>query len=251
MINIYNKLLKLFSLRREKFSCIIYNITGIVPRTIGLYELALLHKSSHKLSSEGLILSNERLEFLGDAVLGAVVAHEFFNRYPEKDEGALTKMRSRVVNRTLLNKVGLQMNLGSVIIVQPQIELGGTHILGDAVEALVGAVYLDKGYDVAKSFILNKIIHPHFDISQIASLDTNFKSILIEWGQKNRSSIEFFTISQEGGDKTMNFCSQVYVGRLYYGDANAKSKKSAQQLVSKMALERLSKLGLSTFSDGF
>jgi ribonuclease-3 len=169
-------------------------MTGIRPGKIELYKQALVHKSViRQKSSRCTSYNNERLEYLGDAILGAIVAQELYLLYPTEDEGFLTKTRSRIVSRVNLNQIAQEMELQKWIRFYPLGDISQTHILGDALEAVIGAVFLDKGYENARKFVRNHILAKYLDLKQIVENDTNYKSILIEWGQKNKCPVYFIT----------------------------------------------------------
>lgn len=243
MIPHFTTITELFSRKGRKFFFSIKRLTGCCPQSVSVYKMAFIHKSVQRKGPTGEVISNERLEFLGDAILGAVIASELYKLFPEKDEGALTKMRARIVNRNLLNKVGNQLNLERFIQSQAQLDLSQTHVLGDAVEALIGAVYVDRGFTRARRFILDRIIHPHVNIFEIALNDSNFKSLLIEWGHKHRQSVEFKTEEITGtSDTPPMFLSKVYVNEELLGEGQATSKKEAQQKSARIALEKCADL---------
>lgn len=192
---------------------------------------------------QGAPLNNERLEYLGDAVLSAVVAHELFLRFPEKDEGALTKMRSRIVNRHNMNQLALKMGLNQLIRTQPLADIAQTHIPGDALEALIGAIYLDRGYKQTYRFILKKIINKQPNLISFVENDTNFKSLLIEWGQKNKCNIHFVT--EEYPSQLANemiFVAQAFINNKMLGEGEGSSKKEAQQNAACKALNNVSEI---------
>lgn len=233
---------ELFSRKGRKFFFSMRHLTGFYPSNIRLYHKAFIHKSVQRKGNKGEIVSNERLEFLGDAILGAVVASELFHRFPEKDEGALTKMRARIVNRNLLNQVGNKMQLEQFIRSQAQLDLSQTHVVGDAVEALIGAVYLDKGFANARRFILKRITGQFINFEEVAVNDSNYKSMLIEWGHKHRQVIEFKTEEIQDCPNFQNyFHSKVYINEQLMGEGQATSKKEAQQKSAQMALEHCTK----------
>jgi ribonuclease-3 len=230
---------ELFSRKGRKFFFSIKSLTGCYPRSVSVYKMAFIHKSAQQKGASGEVISNERLEFLGDAILGAVIASELYQMYPEKDEGALTKMRARIVNRNLLNQVGSKLNLEQLIQSQAQLDLSQTHVVGDAVEALIGAVYIDQGFACARRFILKSIIEQHVNFSEIVLNDSNFKSMLIEWGHKYRQSIVFKTEElATSGETPLVFLSKVYVNDELWGEGQGTSKKEAQQNSARIALER-------------
>ena len=239
MIPHFTTIIELFSRKGRKFYFSIKALTGCYPRSVSVYKMAFIHKSVQRKGPAGDVISNERLEFLGDAILGAVIASELYKLFPEKDEGALTKMRARIVNRSLLNQVGSKLNLEQFIQSQAQLDLAQTHVVGDAVEALIGAVYIDQGFACARQFILKSIIQQHVNISEIVLNDSNFKSMLIEWGHKYRHSVVFKTEElTASGDSPLIFLSKVYVNDELWGEGQGTSKKEAQQNSARIALER-------------
>ncbi|MFW5663635.1 MAG: ribonuclease III [bacterium] len=169
----------------------IKNIFGFKPKNIALYKLAFRHKSIASPGSNGFRHSNERLEYLGDAVLGSCVADFLFKKFPYKDEGFLTEIRSRIVSRQNLNALSRKLGIDKLIQTNRESQTIGTSILGDAFEAFIGALYLDKGYRFTYNIIVQKIIHHHLDLEELVSKEVNFKSKLIEWAQKNKHEVVF------------------------------------------------------------
>jgi len=175
------------------------NIFGFKPQNISLYKLAFRHKSVAPTETNGFRHSNERLEYLGDAVLGSCVADFLFKKYPYKDEGFLTEIRSRIVSRQHLNSLSRKLGIDRLIQTSRENQMTGTSILGDAFEAFIGALYLDKGYRFTYKIVVRKIIQNHIDLDDLVVKDVNFKSKLIEWAQRERKDIEF-----ELADETEN-----------------------------------------------
>ena len=190
------------------------NILGFVPGNIRLYPMAFRHKSVAKPIKEGVKNSNERLEFLGDAVLGSVIAELLFKLYPYKDEGFLTEMRSKIVSRANLNQLSRKLGFNELIEFDARMisypNKQGS-LLGDAFEALIGAVYLDKGYRFTREFLLSRIIKPHIDIHTLEITETNFKSRLIEWCQHNSKDVLFVQIDNPEGESAKMFSVKVVV----------------------------------------
>ena len=169
----------------------IKNILGYSPGNMALYQLAFRHRSAANIMGNGVKNSNERLEYLGDAVLGSIVAEYLFKKYPYKDEGHLTEMRSKIVSRASLNALSRKLGFDKLIQTSRETNIPATSILGDAFEALIGAIYLDKGYDFTKKLLLSKVIPIHLDIDSLVSTEVNFKSKVIEWSQREKKSAEF------------------------------------------------------------
>lgn len=218
----------------------IITITGIWPCKTDLYRQALVHKSVLKGKFKKRTYNNERLEYLGDAILGAVIAQELYALYPSKDEGFLTKTRSRIVSRANLNQIAYEMGLQNWIQFHPPKDLSQTHIVGDALEAVIGAVFLDKGYQSARKFVRNRILAKYLNLQEIVENDTNFKSILIEWGQKNKCPVHFVTeeypVTEENGPV---FIARAVVDNEVTGEGTGNSKKEAEQKAADEALGKV------------
>ncbi len=218
------------------------NLLGFVPDNVRLYQMAFRHKSVAVAIKEGAKNSNERLEFLGDAVLGSVVAELLFKKYPYKDEGFLTEMRSKIVSRVNLNQLSRKLGLNELIQYDARMisfpNKQGS-LLGDAFEALIGAVYLDKGYQFTRSFLLNRIIKPHVDIQLLEMTETNFKSRLIEWCQHLGKEVHFTQIDNPEGESAKMFSIQAVVDKEVCGVGRDFNKKSAEKLAAEKACEYL------------
>ena len=205
-------------------------IVGRSPGNIRLYTLAMRHSSMSVVNAQGFKESNERLEYLGDAVLGLVVAEYLFTKFPYKDEGFLTEVRARIVNREVLNRLAKKIGLKELVIFDKSYKGSLSHksIYGDALEALIGAIYLDKGLQPTKRFIINKLINPHFDINEIVNNDTNFKSKIIEWSQKENKTIRF-EISEESNKHIKQFTAVLFIDDAEISKGYGLSKKKAEQ----------------------
>ena len=220
----------LFS-NEKKFYGMIKSITDVYPLNIEYYRLAFQHRSLMLKNEKGIQISNERLEFLGDAVLGETIAYDLFIKFPDKDEGHLTKIRSRIVNRNNLNNISLKIGLGKLIQAKPLSNIPFTHIPGDALEALIGAIYIDLGPKNARNFIRKKILSEQIDLDAIVDTDTNYKSLLIEWGQKYKHEIKFVTeeFSNHNLPERETFIAKVYAGETLLGEGKGGTKKEAHQ----------------------
>jgi ribonuclease-3 len=176
------------------------NLLGFYPGNISVYQLAFSHRSISRETDNGVPLSNERLEYLGDAVLGAVVADMLFKKFPYRDEGFLTEMRSRIVSRENLKNLAVKIGIDELL--QKEAAIGTYRSMyGDAFEALIGAIYLDKGYAKTQKFILDRIIRIHVDLHEIEQTEKNFKSLILNWGQREKHSIVFETVEEEQKDR--------------------------------------------------
>lgn len=214
----------------------IKNILGFYPGNIYLYRLAFRHKSVAQKISNGVKHSNERLEYLGDAVLGSVVADFLFKKFPYNDEGFLTGMRSKIVNRSQLNKLSYKLGIHKLICSNGESKSLARSMNGDAFEALIGAIYLDKGYNFTKKVIINRIIKIHFDIDELVKLDVNSKSSMIEWAQKEKNSIEFNVVDEIGEGYKKLYVVEIVIDNKSICKAQDFSIKGAEKLASEKAL---------------
>ncbi|MEZ5103437.1 MAG: ribonuclease III [Draconibacterium sp.] len=235
--------IKLFSSSRKEFYLFLKNLLGFYPQNLKLYDLAFIHKSASIIDSQGKYINNERLEYLGDAILGAVIADFLYNRFPQEDEGFLTKNRSKLVNRTFLTNLTYEMGLNIFIDSNTTKNIDKSHIYGDALEALIGAIYLDKDYQTAKYFITKKILSQFVNLNEIEQNDSNFKSQLIEWSQKNKKELEFETTEEiSEKSKQPRFIAVVKVDNIKIGEGTGASKKEAQQSAARKALQKIDDL---------
>lgn len=223
--------------KRRKLSSQIHEILGFRLRNFKLYELALIHKSASHRLSDGTIIHNERLEYLGDAILGAVVAEYLFSIFPEKDEGFLTEMRSKIVNRDTLNRLAVKIGLDDLIVSKVPEDIS-QNLKGDALEALVGAMFLDLGYKKTRKLLIARIIKKHVNLSYLQKTETNFKSKIIEWGQKSKQEISFESFEELSEENKSNptFVSHLIVFDKIIGTGKGNSKKEAEQKAAKQAL---------------
>ncbi|MFV0366121.1 MAG: ribonuclease III [Mangrovibacterium sp.] len=247
MISLFGSRVKLFSPKRKEFYFFLKEMIGCKPKNMELYETAMIHKSVSKISAQNIPINNERLEYLGDAILGSIVAEFLYNRFPAQDEGFLTQMRSKLVNRTFLTQLTQDIELD--IFIQTNINTKNTnsHIYGDAFEAFIGALYLDLGYRCTKDFIVKRLIPNHVDLNEVASSNENYKSLLIEWAQKNKKELKFNTneLPSPNGGKSSGFAASVMSDGIRLGKGRGASKKEAQQEASKAALEKIQQEDIS------
>ena len=228
-----------FRKEKELFSSL-YTILGFYPRNIEYYKQALMHKSVRKRNDKGKPLNNERLEFLGDAILDAAVGYIVYRHYEGKREGFLTNTRSKLVSRDTLGKIANEMGLGNLLLSAGHSTSHNSYVEGNAFEALVGAIYLDRGYEDCLWFFEHQILGKYIDIDKVAFKEVNFKSKLLEWSQKNRVRMEFRMLKQkkdENGSPIFNF--QVILEGVEGEKGTGYSKKEAQQLAAKDTLQRL------------
>lgn len=236
--NITDKIRLLFRKDKESYLCF-YKILGFYPRNIEIYQQALLHKSS-SVKTKGRLLNNERLEFLGDAILDAIVADIVYKRFEGKREGFLTNTRSKIVQRETLNHVAVQIGLDKLIKYTTRQSSHNSYMCGNAFEALIGAIYLDRGYRACKKFMEERIISQYLNLDKISRKEVNFKSKLIEWSQKNKFEIAFNLLDQSL-DKEQNpvFETQITVENIPAGSGKGYSKKESQQEAAHETLNKI------------
>ena len=236
--NITDKIRLLFIKDKEPYLCF-YKILGFYPGNIELYKQALLHKSS-SIKEKGRLLNNERLEFLGDAILDAVVADIVYKKFDGKKEGFLTNTRSKIVQRDTLNQVAVKIGLDKLIKFTTRQSSHNSYMCGNAFEALVGAIYLDKGYQACMDFMEKRIIEKYLNLDKVSRKEVNFKSKLIEWSQKNKFEIEFILKEQSvDDDQNPTFETQVNVENIPAGIGSGYSKKESQQEAAHETLKKI------------
>jgi ribonuclease-3 len=215
-------------------------MTGSKPFNLSLYKLALTPAGLGEETSRGFRISNERLEFLGDAFLGAIIAEHLFQKFPYRDEGFLTETRSKLVNRESLNDTGIKIGLKNIL----SLELGDRNftanksLYGDMLEAFLGAMYMDKGYKVTKKFILSRILL-HVDLDGMITTTTNYKSKIIEWSQKENKKTEYQVVKINGNQRYREFVVVLQINDAEIAQGKGSTKKKAEQEASKNACEIL------------
>jgi len=219
------------------------NLLGFYPRNIALYQMALRHKSVLKGSAENDKMSNERLEFLGDSLLNAIVAEHLFRIFPYKDEGFLTKMRSKIVSRNHLNQIANKMGLQNMLNKDTG-GYSGSSIYGNALEALIGSIYLDYGYRKTKKFVLIRLFGLYIDLDALENTETDFKSKLIEWAQKEKRNIEFRVMEEARYADDKTFLIGIFIDSDLKSQASNYSKKRAEQMAAEKAWESITSINL-------
>lgn len=223
----------------RSFSKQLKRILGFRPRNFKLYQLAFVHKSASHFIFSDTRINNERLEFLGDAILDSMVAEYLFHRFPDKEEGFLTQTRSKLVNRDNLNHLAIKLGMGEMIISKMSRD-NHKSVYGDTLEALIGALYLDKGYERTKKIVLERIIQSDININRLLSTEIDFKSRVIEWGQKNKKTVSFtsFEELEEQGNAPV-FITHLFVVDDVVGRGSGSSKKESEQNAARQALQLL------------
>lgn len=239
--NIIDRIRLPFRKEKELYSSL-YDIIGFYPHDISFYKLALMHKSVMRRNAKGKPVNNERLEFLGDAILDAIVGDIVYQHFPGKREGFLTNTRSKLVQRETLNKLAQEMGINQLILSSGHTSSHNSYMGGNAFEALVGAIYLDQGYNACMRFMNKRILAQMINIDKVAYKEVNFKSKLIEWSQKNKVRLTYEQVLQEK-DKNGNpiFEFKVVLEGVEGCAGRGFSKKESQQLASKLTLDKLKK----------
>ncbi len=222
----------------QKLITAIRTIAGFSPSNISLYKLATLHTSRSK-ETNGFRESNERLEYLGDAILGAAVADYLFKKYPFEDEGFLTEIRSRIVNRDSLNLLARKMGINLIVQFDQKNAQLQQVVLGNTLEAIVGAIYLDKGYLRCKKFVVDKLIVPHFDLDVVIQSNFNHKSKIIEWTQRQNRAVRFEMMEVKKSRNQKEFSIQIFIDDQAYGTGYGYTKKKAEQDAAMKTCEQL------------
>lgn len=235
-MNIFVKKKKIPEKEIEKF---LRNVLGIKPRNLDIYKIAFIHSSASSKNAAGNTLNNERLEYLGDAVLNNVVADYLFKKFPLFPEGPLTEMRAKIVCRDHLNKLSTKMGLNQFVVIEPKCQPKSINC--DVFEALIGALYLDKGYNKTKDVIINKLFLTFMDLDSILYEEFNFKSKLINWAQKNNYKIRFENHTSNNPKGRKLFTSQCYLNNSFLAEAEDFTVKKADQSAAEKAWEQLHK----------
>lgn len=210
-------------------------VLGFKPKNLAIYEKAFTHRSAQKKDDFGNDFNYERLEFLGDSILGAVISCYLFDQAPNADEGYLTKMRSKIVSRKHLNQLGQDLGLINLLKSNVTPKHVGLNIYGNLFEALIGAIYLDKGFDSCENFIYKKIIDPYIDLKKLETKIVSYKSFLIEWCQKNKYSFHFEVTDEEGLDGLKYFSVKFFINNESISKAREVSKKKAEEKAARRA----------------
>ena len=237
-MGLIRQLRNIFS-KDKPFILSLRNLLGFFPDNISVYHLAFRHRSTAAEHQSGIKLSNERLEYLGDAVLGAIIAELLFKKYPFREEGFLTEMRSKIVNREHLGRLAMKLGIDHYMHHSIDPAAKNRSAYGDAFEALIGAVYIDKGYDTTRRLIIHRFVKHHIDLEEIENQDTNFKSRLINWAQRERKNIEFEFLEEvdNGGKRLLRV--RVMVDGVEMARGEDFSKKRAEQIAAEKTCQTL------------
>lgn len=242
MLNKFIDQLRLPFRKEKELYLSIYHIIGILPHNLEYYKTALLHKSVARRNEKGRPINNERLEFLGDAILDAIVGDIVFQHFSGKREGFLTNTRSKIVQRDTLNRLAKDMGITRLILSNARSASHNSYLGGNAFEALVGALYLDHGYNACKKFMQKQILGELINIDKVAYKEVNFKSKLLEWTQKHKVEIEFKPLNfGKDSDGNPTFSFQVILENIACGEGKGYSKKESQQEAAKETMQRIRK----------
>ena len=217
----------------------IKNLLGFYPLNIYLYKVALSHKSAPHVWLKGQQVNNERLEYLGDAVLSSIVADYLYKKFPYQHEGFLTEMRSRIVSRSRFNKISLKMGLNNLIFRDSGAYTSSKSIFGDTFEALIGAIYLDRGYNFTRKIVIRRIIDVHLDVDEIERTDTNFKSRILEFSQREKRQLEFRVVQEIGEGHRKQYLVELFLDNEPVSRGQDFSIKAAEQIAAEKACEVL------------
>lgn len=237
-IHLINWLLVPFSSDKELYRSI-RNLFGFYPDNIHLFKVALCHRSAPSKYFSSPEINNERLEYLGDAVLSSVIADYLYKKFPMKDEGFLTEMRSRIVSRSNLNALSRKMGIDHLVLEDNDHRPKSKSIFGDTFEAIIGAIYVDRGYNFTRRVVIKRILSFHLDIDEIEKTEVNFKSRLIEYSQKEKKMIEFKILCELGEGYGKQYLIEVCIDNIPYARAQDFSIKSAEQRAAELACEKI------------
>jgi len=225
---------------KREFRSRLKKVLGFSPGNLRIYETAFIHRSASFNLPDGKRVNNERLEYLGDAVLDAILSDYLFQEFPDGSEGFMTKIRSRIVNREVLNQLAISMGLNNILVSNINTSHTTRNLYGDALEALIGALFLDKGFRKTKKLFIKKVLKKYLNLNLIINTDQDYKSLVFEWVQKKKSNL-LFTYNEEYDFKLKKsvFSTTLIIDREEYGTGQGASKKEAEQQASRMAWTRL------------
>jgi ribonuclease-3 len=229
-----------YILDKREFGSRLRKILGFKPGNLRLYEIAFIHRSASYKLPDGQRINNERLEYLGDAILDAILSDYLFGKFPDSSEGFLTKIRSRIVNRDVLNNLSVSMGINKILVSNVSSRHSTKNLYGDALEALIGAVFIDKGFSKTKKLFIKKVFNKYLNLEQIVRTDNDYKSLVFEWVQKHNSNL-IFTYSEEydSDSRRSVFSTTLFINREEFGKGLGDSKKEAEQEAASQAWKRI------------
>ena len=215
-------------------------ILGFLPGKLYLYEIAFIHKSASATLKNGQVINNERLEYLGDAILDAVIADYLYTLFPDRNEGFLTQLRAKLVKRKMLNKLADNLGIAPLLVSRTNADQPKVNLLGNAFEALIGAIYLDKGYVRSKRYVIKKVLNKYVDLEKLSRKESDFKSRIIEWAQKNKQQISFVSREDSNeGSNVIHYTAKLILEEKEMGAGSGQSKKEAEQKAAEQALNNI------------
>jgi len=225
---------------KREFASRLRKITGFRTSNIRLYEAAFIHRSASFTLPDGQRINNERLEFLGDAVLDAILSDYLFEKFPEASEGFMTKIRSRIVNRDILNQLALSMGIDKILVSHVNTSCPTRNLYGDALEALIGALFVDKGFKKTKKLFITRVFNKYLDLEKIVDTDTDYKSLVFEWTQKKKANLAFeYKEEYDFVLRQSVFSATLLLNEQEFGKGQGASKKEAEQEAAGQAWTRL------------
>lgn len=229
-----------YLLDKREFGSRLKLLLGFRPSNLMIYEVAFIHRSASYTLPDGQRINNERLEFLGDSVLDMILSDFLFEKYPDGSEGFMTKIRSRIVNRDVLNQLAVSMGINTLLVSNISSAHITKHLYGDALEALIGAIFLDKGFKKTKRFFIKNVLEKYLDLKTIVKTENDFKSLVFEWVQKKKNNLTFTYNEEYDFDlKKSVFSTILCIGKEEFGKGQGDSKKEAEQEASRQAWDRL------------
>jgi ribonuclease-3 len=229
-----------YILNKREFVSRLKKLLGFRPGNLRIYEIAFIHRSASFNLPHGKKINNERLEYLGDAVLDAILSDFLFEKYPDATEGFMTKIRSKIVNREVLNQLAISMNIDKILVSNIGSNYNTKHLYGNALEALIGAVFLDKGFKKTKKLFINKVVNKYLDMTDIVNTDNDYKSLIFEWVQKRKINLSFtYNEEYDFNLKKSVFSTILCINKKEFGTGQGTSKKEAEQEAARKAWERI------------
>lgn len=231
---------KTYIIDKQEFASCLKKMLGFRPVNLRLYEIAFIHRSASYTLPNGSRINNERLEYLGDAILDAFLSEYLFEKFPEATEGFMTKIRSRIVNREVLNQLAISMGINRILVTNVSAANPTKNLYGDALEALIGALFIDKGYRKAKKIFIKKVLRRFLDIDKIINTDSDYKSLVFEWVQKHKANLIFdYNEEYDFSNRKSVFTTTLYIDREVFGTGQGDSKKEAEQEASARAWKKI------------
>ena len=225
---------------KREFRSRLRQILGFRPGNLRLYEIAFIHRSASFTLPDGNKINNERLEFLGDAILDAILSDFLFEKFPDASEGLMTKIRARIVNRDVLNDLSVSMGIHKVLLCNVSANHSIKNLYGDALEALIGSVFLDKGFRKTKKLFIRNVLNKYLDLEVIINTDPDYKSLVFEWVQKHKTNLIFTYNEEYDFDlKKSVFSATLFINKEEYGKGQGASKREAEQLAASQAYKRI------------